>query len=99
MTHRTITDLVQPSPHVLCQYALIADGERGALVGPRADSAFLCSPSWHDDAVFSSLLGGQGGTASARSTRDSCEALLEQNTLIDRGLRVSTQALTSAAKP
>jgi len=56
MTPRSITDLVQPTPHVLRQYALIADGERGALVGPRGDMAFLCTPSWHDDAVFSSLL-------------------------------------------
>ena len=44
----------------LRQYALLADGERGALVGPRGDIAFLCAPRWHDDAVFSDLLGGQG---------------------------------------
>ena len=47
-------------PETLRQYALLADGERGALVGPRGDIAFLCAPRWHDDAVFSELLGGRG---------------------------------------
>jgi len=47
-------------PESLRQYALLADGERGALVGPRGDIAFLCAPQWHDDAVFSDLLGGPG---------------------------------------
>lgn len=53
---------VQPriSPQTLRQYALVADGERGALIGPRGDVAFLCAPSWADDAVFSALLGGPG---------------------------------------
>ncbi|HEY2879094.1 glycoside hydrolase family 15 protein [Nocardioides sp.] len=48
------------SPETLRQYALLADGERGALIGPRGDVAFLCAPRWHDDAVFSDLLGGRG---------------------------------------
>ena len=37
-------------PEPLRQYALLADGERGAVVGPRGDVAFLCFPRWHDDA-------------------------------------------------
>jgi hypothetical protein len=49
-----------PHPEPLRQYALLADGERGALVGPRGDIAFLCAPRWHDPAVFSDLLGGRG---------------------------------------
>jgi hypothetical protein len=40
-------------PHVLREYALLADGERGALIGPRGDIAWMCAPRWHDDAVFS----------------------------------------------
>ena len=48
------------SPGVLREYALVADGERGALIGPRGDIAFLCAPRWHDPAVFSSLVGGEG---------------------------------------
>ena len=47
-------------PETLRQYALLADGERGALIGPRGDIAFLCAPKWHDDAVFSDLIGGRG---------------------------------------
>jgi hypothetical protein len=47
-------------PESLRQYALLADGERGALIGPRGDVAFLCAPRWHDDAVFSDLIGGRG---------------------------------------
>ncbi|MDF1601943.1 glycoside hydrolase family 15 protein [Nocardioides sp. YIM 152315] len=50
-------------PETLRQYALVADGERGALIGPRGDVAFLCAPRWHDDAVFSNLLGGRGSYA------------------------------------
>jgi hypothetical protein len=37
-------------PHVLREYALLADGERGALVGPQGDVAWMCFPRWHDDA-------------------------------------------------
>src|SRR4051812_35343500 len=44
-------------PHALRDYALLADGERGALVGPRGDIAWMCFPSWADDGVFASLLG------------------------------------------
>ncbi len=47
--------------HVLREYALVADGERGALHGPHGDLVWLCAPRWHDDAVFSRLVGG-GGT-------------------------------------
>lgn len=50
-------------PETLRQYALLADGERGALVGPRGDVAFMCAPRWHDEAVFSHLLGGRGSYA------------------------------------
>ena len=58
-------DPVFPSfpPHVLREYALLADGERGALIGPRGDVAWMCAPRWHDDAVFASLLGAPGGYA------------------------------------
>jgi hypothetical protein len=47
-------------PHVLREYALIADGERGALCGPRGDLVWLCAPRWDDGAVLSSLVGGEG---------------------------------------
>jgi alpha,alpha-trehalase len=47
-------------PHVLREYALIADGERGALIGPDGAIAWLCTPRWDSPATFSGLLGGQG---------------------------------------
>lgn len=47
-------------PHVLREYALLADGRRGALVGPRGDICWMCAPSWESDAVFSALIGGVG---------------------------------------
>ncbi|WP_433604897.1 glycoside hydrolase family 15 protein [Dactylosporangium sp. CA-139114] len=52
-----------PAPQVLREYALLADGRRGALIGPRGDVAWLCAPAWESDAVFTSLLGGGGGYA------------------------------------
>jgi hypothetical protein len=48
------------APHVLRDYALIADGERGALVSPHGDISWLCLPRWHDAPVFAGLLGGPG---------------------------------------
>jgi hypothetical protein len=48
-------------PRVLREYALLADGERGAVVGPEGDLAWLCFPRWDDPAVFSGLIGGRGG--------------------------------------
>ena len=48
-------------PHVLREYALLADGERGAVVGPRGDIVWLCVPRWDSGAVFSALIGGDGG--------------------------------------
>ncbi|MEU7057238.1 glycoside hydrolase family 15 protein [Streptomyces sp. NPDC046197] len=47
-------------PHALRDYALLADGERGALIGPDGAVNWLCAPTWHDDAVFASLIGGHG---------------------------------------
>jgi hypothetical protein len=47
-------------PHVLREFSLIADGERGALVGPDGAISWLCAPRWDSPAVFSGLLGGPG---------------------------------------
>jgi hypothetical protein len=48
-------------PQVLREYALIADGERGALIGPDGQLSWMCAPRWHSAAVFSELIGGGGG--------------------------------------
>ena len=50
-------------PHVLREYALLADGERGVLVAPRGDYGWMCFPSWDSDACFATLIGGQGSYA------------------------------------
>jgi alpha,alpha-trehalase len=50
-------------PHVLREYALLADGERGILVGPDGDFVWMCFPGWDSDAIFSSLIGGGGAYA------------------------------------
>jgi GH15 family glucan-1,4-alpha-glucosidase len=47
-------------PHVLREYALIADGNRGALCGPRGDIVWMCAPRWDSAGVFSTLIGGDG---------------------------------------
>jgi GH15 family glucan-1,4-alpha-glucosidase len=46
--------------YVLREYAFAADGERGLLVGPRGEIAWMCAPRWDSDAVFSTLVGGAG---------------------------------------
>lgn len=44
----------------LREYAVLADGQRGAVCGPSGEIVWMCAPFWHDDAVFSALLGGPG---------------------------------------
>jgi GH15 family glucan-1,4-alpha-glucosidase len=46
---------------VLREYVLLADGERGAIIGPDGQLAWLCVPAWDSTPVFSGLLGGEGG--------------------------------------
>ena len=58
---RAVSPEADPFPlHVLREYALLADGQRGALVGPRGECAWMCAPRWDSDAVFSDLVGGGG---------------------------------------
>lgn len=81
-------------PETLRQYALLADGERGALVGPRGDIAFMCVPRWHDDAVFSSLIGGGGHyTVSPRADRYVWGGYYEEDTLIWRNRWTTTDGI------
>jgi GH15 family glucan-1,4-alpha-glucosidase len=58
MTGNAVADVL--SPRVLREYALVADGERGALIGPDGSVAWLCAPRWDSPAVFSGLVGGAG---------------------------------------
>jgi hypothetical protein len=80
-------------PHALRDYALLADGERGALVGPRGDVAWLCFPSWADDGVFASLLGADGGYVVQPQGRFVWGGFYEPGTLIWRSRWVTTDAI------
>src|SRR3984957_14883701 len=44
----------------LRDYAFVADGNRGALIGPSGDIAWMCFPGWSDPAVFAGLLDSGG---------------------------------------
>lgn len=46
--------------YTLREYAFCADGQRGFLIGPRGEIAWLCVPCWDSAAVFSTLIGGRG---------------------------------------
>jgi GH15 family glucan-1,4-alpha-glucosidase len=86
-------DHVPPGPHVLREYALLADGERGILVGPRGDFVWMCFPRWDSPAVFCSLIGGPGCYAVA--PRDPCVwgGYYEPDTLIWRSRWITHDAI------
>ena len=78
------------TPHVLRDYALLADGYRGALVGPRGDVPFLCAPRWDSPAVLSELIGGSGMYAVTPVNRYVWGGYYEPGTLIWRSRWVTT---------
>jgi len=80
-------------PHALRDYSLLADGERGALVGPRGDVAWLCFPGWADEGVFASLLGAHGGYVVQPRGRFVWGGFYEPGTLIWRSRWVTTEAI------
>ncbi|MFY9913798.1 MAG: glycoside hydrolase family 15 protein [Nocardioidaceae bacterium] len=86
--------MVSFAPRSLRQYAFIADGERGALVGPQGDVAFMCAPRWHDDAAFASLIGGNGHfTVTPRSERYVWGGYHEPDSLIWRSRWVTEDSV------
>jgi hypothetical protein len=78
---------------VLREYALLADGQRGALIGPRGDISWMCAPRWHDDAVFSALLGGRGVFTVAPTAPYVWGGFYEDGSLIWRSRWVSTEGI------
>jgi alpha,alpha-trehalase len=81
-------------PHVLRDYALIADGERGAVVSPRGDIVWLCAPRWDCDAVFSALIGGEGVYAVMPAHTFVWGGYYEEGTLIWRSRWITGSGLT-----
>jgi len=81
-------------PHVLRDYALIADGERGALVSPGGDIVWMCAPRWDSDAVFSALIGGDGVYAVTPARTFVWGGYYEEGTLIWRSRWVTADGIT-----
>ncbi|MFF4488034.1 glycoside hydrolase family 15 protein [Streptomyces sp. NPDC001544] len=81
------------APHALHDYALLADGERGALIGPDGGVVWLCAPGWHDDAVLASLIGGRGGYAVTPRAPYVPGGYYENGSLIRRSRWVTTEGV------
>jgi hypothetical protein len=71
-------------PRPLRDYALVADGERGALVGPDGEYVWLCAPHWDSPALFSGLIGGRGAYALSPTGRYVWGGYYEEGSLIWR---------------
>ena len=87
-------------PHALRDYALLADGERGAVVGPHGDIVWLCAPRWDSEAVFTSLIGGTGEYTVTPAERNVWGGYYEDGSMIwrsrwitDTGIIESREAL------
>ncbi len=80
-------------PHVLREYALLADGERGALIGPHGEISWMCAPRWDDDAVFAMLIGGRGLFAITPMERFVWGGYYEDGSLIWRSRWVTTDGI------
>jgi alpha,alpha-trehalase len=80
-------------PHVLREYALLADGERGALIGPLGEISWMCAPRWDDDAVFTTLIGGRGLFAITPVERFVWGGHYEDGSLIWRSRWVTTEGI------
>ncbi|MBB4689121.1 glycoside hydrolase family 15 protein [Amycolatopsis jiangsuensis] len=94
MAHPPVKGWHDFPPHVLREYALLADGERGALCGPRGDLAWLCVPGWADDAVLSSLIGGRGVYSVSPAGTSVWGGYYEPGTLIWHNRWVGTGTVT-----
>ncbi|MGW0176353.1 glycoside hydrolase family 15 protein [Rhodococcus sp. NPDC003322] len=72
------------APRVLREYALLADGERGVLVGAEGECAWMCAPQWDSESVFAALIGGAGGYAITPAARSVWGGYYEPGSLIWR---------------
>ena len=71
-------------PHVLRDYALLADGLRGVLTDPDGKIAWMCFPTWEEPAVFVGLLGSGGSYRLGPTGRHVPGGYYEDGTLIWR---------------
>ena len=77
---------------MLREYALLADGCRGVLIGPHGDMAWGCFPRWDSDPVFCGLLGGEGFYPSGRVSATAGAATTRTDSLIWRSRWVTDDA-------
>ncbi len=82
-----------PRVYALRDYALLADGERGALVDPEGNVAWMCAPRWHDPALFSVLIGGEGVYTVTPAGRFVWGGYYEPGTLIWRSRWITNDAV------
>ena len=80
-------------PHALRDYALLADGERGAVVGPRGEIVWMCAPRWESDAVFANLIGGEGLYSVTPRARFVWGGYYEEGTLVWRSRWVTDEGV------
>ena len=86
-------------PHVLREYAFIADGERGGLVGPRGDIVWMCAPRWDTDGGLRRAdRRRRGGYAVTPEDRYVWGGYYEPGSLIWRSRWVGSGASSSAAR-
>ena len=90
---RTSRALDPPRPCALRDYAFVADGERGAVIGPEGDISWLCFPHWDSPAVFSNLIGGQGHYTITPVGRFVWGGYYEEGTLIWHSRWVTTSGI------
>lgn len=93
LVRKRIDPLVEFPPHALREYALLADGERGALIGPRGDLVWMCAPNWDSDAVFSTLIGGAGCYAVTPIDRFTWGGYYDRRSLIWNSRWVTTEGV------
>ncbi|HLI74275.1 MAG TPA: glycoside hydrolase family 15 protein [Acidimicrobiales bacterium] len=90
--------LEPPAPAVLRQYAIVADGERGAVIGPTGDVTWLCFPRFDSPAIFASLISGHGGYSVAPCQPFVWGGQYEDRTLIWRSRWVTAGGLVSECR-
>jgi hypothetical protein len=78
---------------VLREYAFLADGERGVLVGPSGEFAWMCFPRWDSGGIFASLVGGPGTYAVTPLARFVWGGHYEQGSLIWRSRWVTERGI------
>jgi alpha,alpha-trehalase len=81
------------APYTLRDYAVLADGERGLVIGPDGGIVWMCFPGWDDPAVFASLLGGSGFYRVVPSDPFVWGGYYEERTLVWRSRWVTANAI------